>query len=49
MQITSFDGFHDASKMIARFAPIKSIPRPPAFVERRKSLPNTNTETNIKN
>lgn len=36
--ITSLDGFHDASKSIARFAPTKSIPKQPARVERRKSL-----------
>lgn len=36
--LTSFDGFHDASKSITRLAPIKSMPKQPARVERRKSL-----------
>lgn len=36
--LTSCDGFHDASKIITRFAATKLIPKPPARVDIRNNL-----------
>lgn len=36
--LTSNDGFQEASKRIARLAPVKLIPKAPALVEIKKSL-----------
>lgn len=42
--VMSLDGFHEASKIIARFVPIKAIPNPPAFVQRKTILCTYNEE-----
>lgn len=37
-KLTSWDGFHDASKMMTRLAATKLIPNPPARVEIKNNL-----------